>query len=267
MIKFTLPNRTLIAVSGEDAKGFLQGLITNDINKADDTLTYAFFLSPQGRFLADLFIIKQDERYLLDIPHGSKDDIIKKFKTYRLRSRVVIEDLSETMFVEVVDSKQEGSHADPRHELLPFRSFVKTQEPNPAAFQDLEVIRIKLLIPDAELDFINNRSFPLEFGGENLNAIDYKKGCYIGQEVTARTHYSGTIRKNLFIVTSLAPLAERMTDIVIEGMKIGIMLGSINCEKLNIGLALLNIETLALTPSREVISGGNTILINEKVQG
>lgn len=231
---FKLPGRSVIKIIGQDAAVFLQGLISNDINKADGNLIYSFFLTPQGRFLADFFIAKESDYYLLDLPSSTKTTIINKLKIYKLRSQVVIEETN--LDVAVADS----GYADPRSALLGYRTFAEAAAIDEQAFAQYEALRISLLIPDADFDFMYEKSLPLDLGGEYLNGVDFKKGCYVGQEVTARMKHRGNIRKKLFVISYADVAPAYGEDVIASNKKIGVMLGSKNGQ----GLALLNFEDL-----------------------
>lgn len=237
---FHLENRAVIEVSGLHARQFLQGLITNDVNKvAEGEFIYALMLSPQGRFLYDFFITGQGDKLFLDCQKSKVDEVIKKLNIYKLRSQVTISPI-ELKVCAAFTQIDKGFFADPRHVKMGFRSL-RASLPNsrPTPFHHYELKRINLLIPDADKDFIQERSFPLEYGANELNAIDYKKGCYVGQELTARTQHRGTIRKQICKLEFASAPPEKGTEIISqEGYTVGIVLGS--CE--HIGLGLVNIE-------------------------
>lgn len=251
--KFILSNRSVIKIEGADASSFLQGLMTNDIKKAtSETLLYAMFLSPQGRFLADFMINKVVDGFLLDIPAWNKDEIIKKLSVYKLRAQAQIIDLSESIQVVAdltYDITAENFFKDPRSDEIGSRGFVTSD--SSSGFLPMEVYnikRIELKIPDAEYDFFYDRSLPLEFRAIQLAAIDFNKGCYVGQEVTARTHHRGVVRKTLFnfeVMDGLLP-PEKGSEIISAGNKIGTILGGSN----KFGLALINFEELEKEPKR-----------------
>lgn len=206
-----LTHRTLLAISGEDARNFLQGLISNDVNKlSQESALYALMLTPQGKFLYDFFIYPHNDKIFLDCSALRIEEIKKKLTMYKLRSKVVIEDLSNEFEVVAVSPDWSGaSFPDSRSPQLPNRTVVKKSDYSEfenvglsmGKVSDYEEIRINLCIPSDE-DMGFDKSFPLEFEMDKHNAIDYQKGCYVGQEVTARTHYRGTLRKKPFVVTA-----------------------------------------------------------------
>lgn len=223
-----LENRAVIKISGSAKVDFLQSLLTNDIKKATNQKPlYAMLLTPQGRFLYDFYIISEDEHILLDCQKNKVDEIIKKFTMYKLRQDVQI---SKTDFKVV--ASLENLH----------RSFVNAlPEGIKCEISEYEKKRIENKIPDADKDFIFERTLPLDYGTEG---IDFQKGCYVGQEVVARTHYRGVIRKQLFVCqfNSVDVAPKKESEILAGGKKLGIMLGSSE----GLGLCLLSIEELKI---------------------
>lgn len=259
-----LKNRSVIQISGADSQKFLQGLITNDINKVSDgSIIYALMLTPQGKFLYDFFICQREGVFLIDCNKEKLPETIKKFSMYKLRSDVKIDDVSEKYEVVAIigdkvfenigknegQAKQSvggGVYIDPRSEKIYGRAIIDISNHYQflesfgfiqGDFSDYEIVRINSCIPEGNLDLLPEKSFPHDFAMDDLNAIDYKKGCYVGQEVTARVHYKGTGRKKLFVVESVdgSDLPEFNSDITSGDEKIGALLSSVN----NIGLATL----------------------------
>jgi hypothetical protein len=251
-----LNNRSIISISGENIKVFLQGLITNDINKASDKKAiYAFMLGPQGRFLYDFFIIKNGEKFLLDCNKKLVDEIIQKFSFYKLRSKIEIkkEDLlvitekysNQDYIDELIKNSDVIVFNDPRNNKMGYRifakknvieKFIKTDKTDNAQYN---FDRISLKIPD-DSDLTMDRSFPLEFGFDDLHSIDYKKGCYVGQETTARMHYKGIIRKKIFLVeVTDCNEIEKSSIIEAKSKKIGEILSSIFYNNKLLALALI----------------------------
>jgi len=260
-----LKNRSVIEISGSDSKKFMQGLITNDINKVDEnSAIYALMLTPQGKFLYDFFIAEKEGILLVDCNKEDLPNIIKKLKMYRLRSDVVIEDASEKYEVaslvgakvfEVIEGKDSSvrqfckgvAFLDSRVSDMYARSFIEIDN-NYQSFEafdfkkgtmyDYEDIRINAGVPKGSLDMVSQQSFPHEFGMDKLNAIDYNKGCYVGQEVTARVHHKSKARKGLYVVEADSDgwgFPEMGTDVKIGDEKIGTLLSS----TANIALAIL----------------------------
>lgn len=197
-----LKERKVIRASGTEAFEFFQGLMTQDIYLLkDEPAIYGVFLTPQGKFLFDAFFIKDGEDILLDCNDG--EGLLKHLKNYKLRRKV---DFSLTeLNVYVCRDIHKTSHelitfSDPRKPNFSTRVIAKDmisamEDEQPYHFQ-----RIQYGIPEAPFDLIYCKTFPLEARLDELNAVSYKKGCYIGQELVSRTHYTGVIRKKLLPV-------------------------------------------------------------------
>jgi folate-binding protein YgfZ len=233
-----LQDRLLIEIEGLDRKKFLQGLITNDVNKATQkNLIYCAMLSASGRFLYDFFIFEIAEKLILDCLALRRDEILQKLNFYKLRSQVTLKKNDD---LQVCSNFSQGQFCDPRHPNLGFRSYIKSDSKQ--SMEAYNFKRITLKIPESEQDLTYDKSFILEFGFDDLNAIDYQKGCYVGQELTARTHYRGEIRKKLFHVKldSKNP-PEKNSEITCEGKSAGIFLSSVFHESQLHALALIKI--------------------------
>ncbi len=195
-----LPNRGLIHLEGEDRISFLQGLVSNDVAKASQgQIVYACLLTPQGKFLHDFFIHAVDGFLLLDCEGGERaKDLYERLLKFRLRAKVKIS-IEENNKVYAIFNSDEGV-ADPRHNALGRRSFEKPDiEEKP--FEEWDRLRISLCIPDGSRDIELEKSTLLECHIDKLNGIDWNKGCYMGQELTARMHYRGLAKKHLYTVT------------------------------------------------------------------
>jgi folate-binding protein YgfZ len=190
-------NRKLVECYGKETELFLQGLITQDIYKNEG---YGLILTPQGKFFADLFFFKKDGKIYLDIGADRVFDDLNRFKMYRLRSDVnwnVLEDVK----VYNSDLKQSSFHImqDSRHLEMGFRLY--SHEHYDGEHNKYLLKRISLGI--AEDEMIVGKSIPLEFRMDEFNAIDFNKGCYMGQELTARTHYRQLIKKKIYSIKCL----------------------------------------------------------------
>lgn len=219
-----LPERGIVAISGPTARDFLQGLITNDIGRVSPTCAiYAALLTPQGKFLHDFFIVEHKDRLLLDCRRDRIPDLIKRLTMYRLRSKVEIGDESDKWEVGVMLATDEAgepqsagtaktrfdgvSYIDPRHAGMGERTIRLVDEDDtfPTDTVQLEknrasydALRISLGIPDTGADLIAEKSMPLESGFDELHGVDFDKGCYVGQEVTARMKHRKLVKKRLF---------------------------------------------------------------------
>lgn len=230
-----LKDRSIIEIAGLERKKFLQGLVTNDVNKASASdLIYSAMLNSQGRFLYDFFIFEDAEKLILDCFEPRRDEILKKLNFYKLRSQVEIKKNDD---LKVFSTHEKVGFVDPRNQKLGYRLYTKSDEKQND--EQYHFNRIQLKIPESEHDLTYEKSFILEFGFDDLNAIDYNKGCYVGQELTARTHYRGEIRKKIFHVKIDVGSIEKNSEIYCEGKSAGIILSSIFLKNELHALALI----------------------------
>lgn len=219
-------NRKIIIVSGIDTENFLDQIITNDVKKIGDELQYNLLLSPQGKLLHDIFILKVAvNEYWLDCYEGAVEDIIAILTKYKLGSKV---DLIVQKDIYTTDR-----YPDPRHAKLPFRTYSNQVEDNIDIYYELS-------LPRLYIDFDSGKYFPFEVGFDNCNSISYTKGCYIGQEVITRTYHRGVVRKKVYKVISENELLAD-SDIYVGQQKIGRLVGIYGHGK---GLALLNSDLI-----------------------
>jgi folate-binding protein YgfZ len=237
-----LPKRALIQVKGPDKASFLQGLITNDVATLEQRkLIYAALLTPQGKFLFDLFIFQIEDVFLIDCERERTSELIKRLSMYKLRSKVEITDLSDTYKVFAVSNKQlmpnEIQIADPRLKELGYRLYTKNQSIDLQLSNNYENHRISLGVPDGSGDIPIDKGVILEYGFDELQAIDWKKGCYMGQELTARTRYRGLVRKRLLPVKIEGESPPPFRPIFLGDTEVGEMRSSAS----ECGLALLRL--------------------------
>ena len=240
-----LPNRGIIKISGDDRATFLQGLITNDVKKLEtQPVIYACLLTPQGKFLFDFFIYNKGEFLLLECQSDRIQELIKKLSLYKLRSKVALEDVSENYQVVVggvIEARESEFVQDPRLQDLGMRALISGFSEFTRGDLSLYTLNsIALGVPDGSLDLIPDKSILLENGLDELHAIDWKKGCYIGQELTSRTKYTGIVRKRLFPVEIEGDLPPFGETLYWGDDKAGEMRSSQN----NRGLALIRLEAL-----------------------
>ncbi len=241
-----LSYRSMIRIGGEDRRAFLQGLISNDIELCKPgSAIYAALLTPQGKFLHDLFIIKNGNFFLVDCETARADDLLKRLGTYKLRAKVTLENAVNEFDVWAMwDGSLPAlplSYIDPRMPALGTRAILKKGvKPAGCKLVDFFVYdkhRIKLGVPDGSRDMIVEKSTLLECNLDLLNAISWTKVCYMGQELTARMHHRGLVKKRMFPVTISGPAPAFGSIITLNGEDIGDMRS--HCE--DVGLALLNI--------------------------
>ncbi|MCY4100978.1 MAG: folate-binding protein [Rhodobacteraceae bacterium] len=192
--------RTVIKVDGVDSFDFLQGLVTNDVSKADNALVYTALLTPQGKYLADFFIFQSENSWFLDVNSLLADELVKQLSFYRLRSKVTIEK-TDLEVVQGLGEAVDGAYSDPRHLSLGWRKYSENSINTPAV--DWDQIRVKFCIPETLIELIPEKTFILEAGFEKLNGVDFKKGCYVGQEVTSRMKHKTQLQKGLVRVKVL----------------------------------------------------------------
>lgn len=236
----SLPDRGVLELSGPDRVPFLNGLVSNEVgNAGPKRAVWAALLTPQGRYLVDFFIFSDGERLLLDIPRAAIPDLIIKLQRFKLRSAVEIRDVSDQLFVHVFwgGNAPEGAltAADPRLEAAGFRGLYGSVLPCSATAKDYAEHRLKLGLPDGEPDLEPGKTLLLEAGFDELHGIDWQKGCYMGQELTARTKYRGLVKRRLLPVTLPQDGLEAGTPIFAEGQEIGTLRSSAG----RLGLAIL----------------------------
>ena len=197
---FLLKDRAILEISGLDRQEFLQGLITNDIKLAtSQKMIYSAFLNGAGRFFVDFFIHEIAEKYILDCHILEVDEIIKKLNLYKLRSQV---EIAKNQNLFVIFNTQNLGFVDSRVNDFGYRFYVNSPDLKNYPTQDLIFYhqrRINFKIPEGYYDLTKDKSYIFEFGFDDFSAISYQKGCYVGQETTARNHYRGQLRKKIFL--------------------------------------------------------------------
>ncbi len=266
-----LKNRAILSITGSDALTFLQNITTNDLD--NNSYSYNYLLSTQGRYLCDFFVRKfLISKLFIDIDSVSNQLLLKKLNLYRLRKNIEIKDITPEYSVLYSKEKLEisdaviSSHRDPRFLKLGFRSLIKSSYINELKLvsDDLYIKdKYEFTIPDGINDLIFDNSLVSHFGAEELSAVSFSKGCYVGQEVISRAKYQGSVRKKLFKLSSGTKIAfnELGTEITdLRGEKIGIFCSSYN----DLGIALLNEEKyLGLDKKIAIINGTQEVLISK----
>ncbi|HTI87958.1 MAG TPA: folate-binding protein [Alphaproteobacteria bacterium] len=284
-----LADRGVIRVGGPDARPFLQGLVSNDVNRAvAGRVIYAALLTPQGKYLHDFFIValpdEQGESLHLDCEGQRTADLVKRLNAYKLRSRVTIEDVTDRY--RVIALLGDGPHdsealcgfegrggpfaggmcyVDPRYAgvgaraLLPVAGIGELmeagfEEKDPSAYERL---RLYYGLPDGSRDLPVEKALLLESGFDDLHGIDWNKGCYVGQELTARTRYRSLVRKLLLPVQFDGEAPPYGAAVTAGGEDIGEMRTSFDGH----GIALFRVELLdkAVAASTPITSGGAAI--------
>jgi len=259
-----LPHRAFVAVSGADRFSFLQGLVSNDIKRVEGgRAAWAAFLTPQGKFLHEFFMIPQGDAVLLECERARRDDLMTRLSRYKLRSKVVL--LADDALtpgaawgpgvLEKLNLGDEGApsmfgggmtYADPRLKDagarwgLPVESLklLENHGLTQASPEAYDAHRIALGLPDGSRDMEIDKALLLENGFPELHGVDFEKGCYVGQELTARTHYRALIKKRLMPVTIDGPTPSPGTALTANGANAGEMKSAVG----NVGLALVRLE-------------------------
>ena len=203
-------NSRFFSIEGEDSSGFLQNLITNDINKCSkDNFLYSCLLTPQGKFISDFFIFKKDQKFLLETHSFFYEKLIKKLNVYKLRSKVIINQITDFYSYIVFGDLQKDPgtviyNNDPRNKNIGNKLIHQKNNPkilnsfNEINEKKYHEILIKNIVPLSHYDLEENKSLLLENNFENLNSISWDKGCYVGQEITARMKYRALLKKRIY---------------------------------------------------------------------
>lgn len=221
-------SRKVVRITGADRHSFLQGLVTNDVSEGRHGLVYAALLSPQGKYLADFFVQSQDAEILLDVDARLVDDLVKRLSLYKLRADVQIA-LTDLQVLRGLTAPPAGAHPDPRSLVMGWRWIAPAGAAHGTAGIDWDALHVDNKIPQSLTDLKPNESYILEMDFERLSGVDFKKGCYVGQEVTARMKHKTQLRKGLGRVTLSDPVATG-TPILRDGKEVG-ALGTVAGER------------------------------------
>ena len=266
-----LASRSVLRVRGADARKYLQGLITNDMGKAQGgEAIHAGLLSPQGKILFEFFVVSAGDGFLVDVTQDKAEELLKRLAFYRLRAQVEIaEEPSLVVAAAWGETPRQPDgvvvYADPRLPELGFRllapkgTSVADFGCEPARQDDYHAFRIKLGVPEGGRDYAFGEAFPHEALFDQLHGVDFAKGCYVGQEVVSRVEHRGTARKRIVPVEGEAPLPASGTNVEVDGVPIG-SLGSVSGAS---GLALIRLDRAeeALASGKQLNTGGIKIAL------
>jgi len=266
-----LESRAVLRIGGADARKYLQGLITNDIgNVQGGRAIHAGLLTPQGKILFDFFAVPAGDGFLIDVAHDKADELQKRLTFYRLRAQVEIAEEPSLVVAAAwggTPGKPEGAilYADPRLPDLGFRLLAPKGTGaadfgcEPAPEDDYHALRIRQGVPEGGRDYAFGETFPHEALFDQLNGVDFAKGCYIGQEVVSRMEHRGTARKRIVPVEGKASLPASGTSVEVDGVPIG-TLGSVSGAS---GLALIRLDRAeeALASGKQLNAGGIKIAL------
>ncbi|KAA9008044.1 CAF17-like 4Fe-4S cluster assembly/insertion protein YgfZ [Histidinibacterium aquaticum] len=187
-----MSDRTIIALTGDDRTAFLENLVTNKVPAPGEGLRYSALLTPQGKYIADFLMLAEADRLLLDAPSVVAPQLAQKLSMYKLRKDVAVEEAD----LQVRRGKgplPDGALVDPRHPELGWRLYGSDGGDDGT---DWDALRVEHMIPEAGIELTPD-SYILELGFERLNGVDFRKGCYVGQEVTARMKHKTELKKGL----------------------------------------------------------------------
>jgi tRNA-modifying protein YgfZ len=250
-----LSDRAVISVSGPEAQTFLQGLITNDITRLETGAPlYASLLTPQGKVLFDFLLFADADAVLLDCWAPQRDALQKRLSVYRLRAKVDIKPRDDLAVVASWGTALSGDGAaDPRLAALGTRALVAANKAGPVADTAYLAHRLDLGVPEGP-DFGQDKIFALDGGLDELHGVAFDKGCYVGQELTARMKHRGTARKRLLSVVSIRGelLPPPDTSVTTSGVEIGTLTSTYGAR----GFALVRLDRLESVQGAPVEAGG-----------
>lgn len=277
-------DRAFVGVTGPDAKPFLQGLLSQDVEKVTETETaFGALLTPQGKFLHDLFLVAYGDGLALECEADRIDDLSQRLRRYRLRAKIQIDRLEGWTAAVVWDGDPFGlgdepglterrgdvlAYVDPRLGALGSRAVgpaaavaAAVADCAPADLKEYAAHRLNLGVPEGSGDIAVDRGFLLESGFDELNGVDWRKGCYVGQELTARTKYRGLVKRRLMPVRIDGDTPEIGAGIDYDGRNAGEMRSSVGSR----GLALVRLDAWrAAAEAGAPLAAGATRLWPEK---
>ena len=260
-------NSRFFEISGKDSKSFIQNLITNDIEKCNDgSIIYSCLLTPQGKFLADFFIFNINENYIFETNDKFYRNLLGRLKIYKLRSDIEIKEINNLNSYSLFNIDYEGDYNvylnDPRNinlgkKLITNKKILiekeRLKEINETEYHE---ILINHITPYSPFDILENKSLLLENNFDNLNAIDWDKGCYVGQEITARMKYRGLLKKKLYALKIKNGDVLEGDELIVDNKKIGTIVSKANS---NI-FAALNINFV-----NEIKNKNQNLVINDSL--
>ncbi len=230
-----LLDRSVFRLSGEGVTEWLDGLITNSLKAP---LTFTALLTPQGKIIADFFVTKEGDDLLIDTPTKFTADLFKRLRMYKLRAPIEITDITETHNVYAIwDGEGDEGHADPRHSSLGRRLMSSAFLD---ADGDYDAHRLSLGVADSALDFETLTTFPADANMDLMNGVDFKKGCFVGQEVVSRMKRMTTVKKRM---RGLILQSETKTgDKIMAGERV---IGDVYHAHENLAMGLIRLDRLS----------------------
>lgn len=231
-----LPGRAVISIRGPDAGHFLNSLLTADVEHlAEGEARYAALLTPQGKILFDMLVLRQGDGFLIDCAAGQRADLLKRLAMYRLRARVEIA-ARDDLAVGVSPKELPGAYRDPRSPAIGWRMIGAPQD----EAEGHDAARIAAGLADSEADLGSGEFFPHEANLDQLGGVSFTKGCYVGQEVVSRMEHRGTARSRILPVTLDGAAPPKGTDIRAGEKQVGTLLSSSGRN----ALALIRLDRL-----------------------
>ena len=259
-----LADRVILEVRGAETAAFLQKLVTSDVETVEPgQARYAALLSPQGKIVSDFLAFRVADGFLLDAPAAVAPELLKRLRQYRLRARLDIDDRSETLGAvafapgEPVPADALAGSADPRHPGLWGRAILpRTSLPPPSPEADTLRLaaRLRSGVPEGGVDFAFGDAFPHEANLDRLGGVDFRKGCYVGQEVVSRVHHRGTARRRVLPVSFEGAAPAPGTPLLAGGIEIGTMGSAVD------GVGLASVRTDRVRDAEGPITAGKTLL-------
>lgn len=207
--------RSVFALTGTDRIDFLQGLVTNDVAKGG--IVYTALLTPQGKFIADFFVITDNDRLLLDVAQSHAAMLFQRLSMYRLRADVQIAQ-TELIVSRGTGTAPAGALADPRHAALGWRLYSDADQSDST---DWDALRVAHLVPETGIE-LTPETYILEANFEALHGVDFRKGCFVGQEIVARMKHKTELRKGLCRV-HLQGTAQPGEEVTSDGKPVGLL--------------------------------------------
>lgn len=253
-------NRSVLRLSGDGLLPWLEGIITNSLTS---DMTFAALLTPQGKIIADFFVTKMGEDLLIDTPKKFSADLFKRLNMYKLRAPIEIADVTDTHQVYALwdEEKMEG-YPDPRHAALGHRLVTSATQ---AAEADYNTHRLSLGVTDSEWDFDTVKVFPADANMDLMKGVDFKKGCFVGQEVVSRMKRMTTVKKRMrgFIVDDVTENEIQAGDRILAGERV---VGDILSVQRQMGMALIRLDRLSAAEQSPTVNGKD-IKIMDSVDG
>lgn len=249
-----LAGRSVLIVEGPDAAHFLHNLVTADIEGlAEGQSRYAALLTPQGKILFDFFLFRQGDTFLIDCAASQKEALLKRLGLYKLRAKVTIAEAPDKA---VAVSPEGGGVADPREPRMGRRSIVAAGSGNEA--QGYDAARIALGLADTDAELGSGEFFPHEANLDQLGAVSFSKGCYVGQEVVSRMEHRGTARNRILPVTLKGDAPPKGAEIRSGDKQVGTLLSSSGTK----ALGIIRLDRLA-EAAAPLLTGGVGLTVHK----